>query len=134
MEGIYRYRFQGTIFEEREGFLTSSDAGASFHAAFPANYGDFHVGIYNGEGYSKAEANNQKALQLRGSLRPLPVHPILRGWRLTGFYDADNYVANASSRWPRSRRSGCSGPLRPGQPNTISAARNQVACVPTWKS
>src|SRR5262245_58540264 len=25
MEGIYRYRFQGTIFEEREGFLSSSD-------------------------------------------------------------------------------------------------------------
>jgi hypothetical protein len=37
-EGIYRYRFQGTIFMEREGYLSSSDAGASFHTAFQNNY------------------------------------------------------------------------------------------------
>ncbi len=98
MEGIYRYRFQGTIFPEREGFLTSSDAGASFHTAFPSNYGDVHVGIYNGDGYSKAEANDQKAVQIRGTFRPLPMHPVLRGWRVTGFYDADNYVANAERK------------------------------------
>ncbi len=97
-ENIYRYRFQGTIFPEREGFLTSSDAGVSFHAAFPQNYGDVHVGIYNGEGYSKVEANDQKALQIRGSFRPLPMHPVLRGWRVTGFYDADNYVVNAERK------------------------------------
>jgi hypothetical protein len=97
-EGIYRYRFQGTIFPEREGFLTSSDAGVSFHAAFPQNYGDVHVGIYNGEGYSKVEVNDQKALQIRGSFRPLPMHPVLRGWRVTGFYDADNYVVNAERK------------------------------------
>ncbi len=98
LEGIYRYRFQGTIFPEREGFLTSSDAGVSFHSALPRNYGDFHVGLYNGEGYSKPEANDQKAIQLRGTLRPLPMHPVLRGWRITGFYDADNYVANAERK------------------------------------
>ena len=98
MEWIYRYRFQGTIFPEREGFLTSSDAGVSFHTAFPQNYGDFHVGLYNGEGYSKAEANDQKAVQIRGTVRPLPMHPVLRGWCVTGFYDADNYVANAERK------------------------------------
>jgi hypothetical protein len=91
-EGIYRYRFQGTTFSEREGFLTSSDNGASFHYNFPQNYGDFHAGFYNGEGYSKPEANDTKAFQVRGSVRPLHVHPILKGWRFTGFYDADAYV------------------------------------------
>ena len=30
-EGIYRYRFQGTMFVERAGFMSSSDAGVSFH-------------------------------------------------------------------------------------------------------
>ena len=54
-ENIYRYRFQGTTFADREGYLTSSDAGASFHYNFPANYGDVHVGYYNGDGYSKSE-------------------------------------------------------------------------------
>jgi hypothetical protein len=96
LEGVYRYRFQGTIVAEREGFLTSSDAGVSFHAALPHNYGDIHAGLYNGEGYSKAEANDQKAVQIRATLRPLPMHPVLRGLRVTGFYDADRYVRNAA--------------------------------------
>jgi len=49
-EGIYRYRFQGTVFSERNGqYLSSSDRGASFHYYFPSNYGDAHTGIYNGE-------------------------------------------------------------------------------------
>jgi hypothetical protein len=94
-EGLYRYRFQGTIFAEREGYLTSSDAGVSFHAALPQNYGDIHVGLYNGDGYSKAEANDQKAVQIRGTFRPLPMHPLLRGLRVTAFYDADHYVSHA---------------------------------------
>src|SRR5947209_4663177 len=60
-ENIYRYRFQGTTFTEREGFYNSSDAGAAFHFNFPANYGDVHVGVYNSEGYTRPEVNDQKA-------------------------------------------------------------------------
>ena len=43
MEQVYRYRFQGTVFEEREGFLSSSDVGASFHYSLPGNYGELHA-------------------------------------------------------------------------------------------
>jgi hypothetical protein len=94
-ESIYRYRFQGTTFAEREGFLTSSDLGASFHYNFAKNYGDVHVGYYNGDGYSKPEANNQQAFQIRGTLRPFATQsPVLRGLRVTGFYDGDNYIKN----------------------------------------
>ena len=78
-ESVYRYRFQGPIFADREGYLSSSDAGVSFRTAFPRNYGDVHVGIYNGETYSKPEANDQKAIQIRGTFRPLPAPPTLRG-------------------------------------------------------
>src|SRR5947208_7619355 len=46
-EGIYRYRFQGTMFPEREGYFASADAGASFHYQLPASYGDIHVGTFN---------------------------------------------------------------------------------------
>ena len=95
LEGIYRYRFQGTIFDEREGFLSSSDVGASFHTNLPGNYGDLHVGIYNGETYSRAEVNDQKGFMVRGTVRPVRMHPVLRGLRLTGFYDKDAYVRNA---------------------------------------
>jgi hypothetical protein len=89
MEGIYRYRFQGTIFPDREGFLSSSDVGVSARLNLPDDYGDIHVGYYNGDTYSKAEANDQKAFQIRGSLRPLPKEKDLKGLRFTGFYDHD---------------------------------------------
>ena len=95
MEGIYRYRFQGTVFSEREGFLSSSDAGASLHYALPGNYGDIHGGVYNGENYNKAEVNNQKGWMFRGTVRPLPLSPVLRGFRVTGFIDKDAYLKNA---------------------------------------
>ncbi len=99
MEGIYRYRFQGTIFEEREGFLSSSDNGASFHYNLPQNYGDLHAGVYNGENYNKAEVNDQKGWMLRGTVRPL-AHgaPALRGLRVTGFINNDKYLKRADRR------------------------------------
>ncbi len=94
-ETIYRYRFQGTIFVDREGFLTSSDLGASAHWVFPTNYGDVHVGVYNGEGYTAPEANDQKAFQVRATIRPFPMIPILKGLRVTGFWDHDHYLMDA---------------------------------------
>jgi hypothetical protein len=92
MEGIYRYRFQGTIFEEREGFLSSSDVGVSGRWVIPKEYGDIHAGYYNGDTYSRAEANDQKAFQIRGTLRPLPKMGAAKGLRLTVFYDADKPI------------------------------------------
>ena len=98
-EGIYRYRFQGTVFAEREGYLSSSDAGGSFHYNLPSNYGDLHVGIYNGENYNRAEVNGQKAVQVRGTIRPFAAgEAVLRGLRVHGFYDADSYVRNGERR------------------------------------
>ena len=99
-EGIYRYRFQSAIMVDRDGFLTSSDLGLSGHVGFPDNYGDVHVGIYNGEGYSKAEANDQKGFQMRTSLRPLPGVDIAKGWRITGFLNTDHVAQDqVRERW-----------------------------------
>jgi hypothetical protein len=97
-ESVYRYRFQGTIFLEREGYLSSADVGAAFHYNLPANYGDIQTGFFNGENYNKAEVNNQKAFMFRGTVRPLHLHPVLRGLRLTGYIDKDAYVKNAQRR------------------------------------
>jgi hypothetical protein len=99
IEGIYRYRFQGAVFSDVEGFLTSSDYGASARLAFPENYGDVHLGFYNGDGYQSQNdvngVNNEKAFQIRASVRPAPSVPVVKGLRLTGFYDRDHYFANA---------------------------------------
>jgi hypothetical protein len=98
-ENVYRYRFQGTVFADREGYLSSSDAGASWHYNLPQNFGDLHVGVYNGETYTKFEANNTKAFQVRFTVRPLARQAaVARGLRLTVFYDADSYLKNAEKK------------------------------------
>jgi len=94
-ESIYRYRWQGTLFPEREGYITSSDAGLSGHWNFPGGYGDVHGGFFNGEGYSRAEANDEKGFQIRGSVRPFPLGGIWKGLRLTGFAVQDKYQQDA---------------------------------------
>jgi len=97
-ESIYRYRFQGTSFAERDGGLSSSDLGITARTALGA-YGDVHVGIYNGEGYTRAEVNDQKALMARVTVRPAPTHDIAKGLKLTGYWHKDDYVDGA----PRNR-------------------------------
>lgn len=98
IDGIYRYRFQGTTFEDREVFLSSSDLGLSIHWNMPMNYGDVHVGVYNGDTYAAPEANDQKAFQARVTVRPAPGVAILRGLRITGFYDGDHYQQDAERK------------------------------------
>jgi hypothetical protein len=99
MEGIYRYRFQGTMYVERTGYMSSSDAGMSFHYNFPKNYGDVHVGYYNGENYNRAEVNDQKGFMVRATGRPFARQaPVLRGLRGTFFHVNDHYVKNGDRR------------------------------------
>jgi len=99
IEGVYRYRFQGAIFVDREGFLGSSDYAISTRLNLPGNFGDIHTGVYNGDGYTSTNdqrgINDQKAFMIRATLRPLPSLPILRGLRLSGFYDSDHYFRDA---------------------------------------
>ena len=98
-ESVYRYRFQGTVFAERDGGLPSSDVGAAFRAQLPNNYGDAYIGVFNGEGYAKPEVNDQKALMLRTTLRPLPkAKGIARNLRVTFFYNGDHYVNDGERR------------------------------------
>ena len=82
METVYRYRFQGTIFEDREGFLSSSDFGATFRYNFKQNYGDVHAGFYNGDNYNRLELNDQKAFMIRGTRSA--VRQAFYGTALTG--------------------------------------------------
>jgi hypothetical protein len=100
LEGVYRYRFQGGTMPDRAGYLGSSDNGASVHINFARNYGEVQGGVFNGEGYAKGEANDQKAYQIRATLRPFAQGaPVARGLRVSGFYSADQYIKDG----PRNR-------------------------------
>ena len=60
------------------------------------------TGVYNGEGWAHSEPNNEKALQIRATLRPMPANAALHGLRISGFYDADHYASGL----PRKRAIG----------------------------
>lgn len=79
-ESVYRYRFQGLSFAEQDGALASADVGVSWRSPL-GRYGDVHVGIFNGEGYNRAEVNGEQALMARVTVRPAPGHAVARGLR-----------------------------------------------------
>ena len=97
-EAVYRYRFQGTVFAEREGFMVSSDFGVAIRTLTPGGFGEIMAGVYNGEGYARADPNIQKAFEIRGTLRPFPSGNLPRGLRLTVFYTGDHTAQDAERR------------------------------------
>jgi hypothetical protein len=69
-EGVWGYRFQGTVFPDREGYLTSTDLGASWKVDLPDKRGDLHLSFVNGEGWTKPEGGKYKDVHLRFTLSP----------------------------------------------------------------
>jgi len=85
---INDYRVEGTMFLERVGILNSADYGITFVTllgeemdepfqqnishSYPGRYGSFSVGVYNGGGYHAVEENENKSVETRLSIRPLP--------------------------------------------------------------
>ncbi len=98
-ESINRYRVQGAMFTDREGILPGSgDFGLGYLAQFAGDYGEVNVGVYNGEGYARPEADKHKSVQGRLTVRPFPKGALSKGLRLSGFYDAGWYAAGRPRR------------------------------------
>ncbi len=87
-EHINRYRVQGTMFLERNGVFDSGDYGVTFmtlfgenlneeyqtqvNKSYPGKFGSLAIGIYNGGGYHSIEKNQNKTLEWRVTIRPIP--------------------------------------------------------------
>jgi hypothetical protein len=98
-ESINRYRVQGTMFPEREGLIPgSADFGVSYFTPLPNGYGEVHGGIYNGEGFTQPEANKYKSVQGRLTIRPFPNASLVKGLRVSAFYNAGWYAADRPRR------------------------------------
>jgi len=90
-ESINRYRVQGPMFAEREGLIPGpSDIGASVRVA--GDRTEVHVGVYNGEGYGRAEMDKYKSLQGRVSVRPFSGDSLASSVRISGFYSYGWYA------------------------------------------
>ena len=87
-EHVNRFRLQDTMFAERNHMFNSADAGITFNALlggtidddyqkrvtkyYPGRYGSMSFGIYNGGGYHASEKNENKVIEGRLTIRPLP--------------------------------------------------------------
>jgi hypothetical protein len=90
-ESTNRYRVQGPMFAEREGLIPGpSDVGASFWTR--GERAEFHVGIYNGEGYGRAEADKYKSVQGRASIRAYADDTAETTVHVSGFYSYGWYA------------------------------------------
>jgi hypothetical protein len=79
MEGLWGNRYVSKTFEDSQGVDVASDLGISFKYSLPANFGEFVVGVYNGEGFRYQETNKFKTFRGRLTLEPI------EGLKATGF-------------------------------------------------
>jgi hypothetical protein len=90
-ESTNRYRVQGPMFAEREGLIPGpSDVGASFWAR--GERAEFHVGVYNGEGYGRAEEDKYKSVQGRATVRAYADATAETSIHVSGFYSYGWYA------------------------------------------
>jgi hypothetical protein len=105
-EHINLYRMQDTMFMERNGLFNSADIGILFasklgedlgdehleymNSHYAGRWGSFGVGVFNGGGYHASEKNDNKALEGRLTLRPMP--DLAPGFQVSvfGFYGDGN--------------------------------------------
>jgi hypothetical protein len=87
-EKINEYRVQGSHYLDRIGATSSADFGVitttliggkmdetyqkEVSKGYPGRYGSIAIGVFNGGGYHAIEQNNNKTVQWRLTLRPLP--------------------------------------------------------------
>jgi polyhydroxyalkanoate synthesis regulator phasin len=98
-ENLNWYRCQDTMFLERNNLFNSADVGINFvslfgglmseeyqdkvNNAYPGRYGSMALAVMNGGGYTAAEKNQNKVLEGRLTIRPLP--DIIPGLQLSYF-------------------------------------------------
>jgi hypothetical protein len=90
-ESLNRYRVLGPLFAERLGLIPgATDLGASIKHTRERS--EFHVGVYNGEGYGRAEADRYKSLDGRATFRPFDESSAAGNVSISGFYQYGWYA------------------------------------------
>jgi hypothetical protein len=90
-ESVNRYRVLGPMFAERLALIPgATDLGASVKATGART--QLHVGVYNGEGYGRAELDKYKSIDTRATFRPFDDDSELGKVTLSGFYQYGWYA------------------------------------------
>jgi len=90
-ESLNRYRVLGPFFAERLGLIPGpTDLGVSVKATGERT--EVHVGVYNGEGYGRAEIDKYKSIDGRVTLRPFAKDSAAGNVSISGFYQYGWYA------------------------------------------
>ncbi|MGH9258103.1 MAG: hypothetical protein ACRD3C_26375 [Vicinamibacterales bacterium] len=90
-ESLNRYRVLGPLFAERLQLIPgATDLGASIRATGART--EVHVGVYNGEGYGRAEVDKYKSVDGRATFRPFDEDSELGKVSISGFYQYGWYA------------------------------------------
>jgi hypothetical protein len=90
-ETLNRYRVLGPLFAERLELIPgATDLGASIKATGEKT--EVHVGVYNGEGYGRAEVDKYKSIDGRATFRPFSEDSELGKVSISGFYQYGWYA------------------------------------------
>jgi len=90
-ESLNRYRVLGPLFAERLELIPgATDLGASIKASGART--EVHVGVYNGEGYGRAEVDKYKSVDGRATFRPFAEDSDLGNVSISGFYQYGWYA------------------------------------------
>jgi len=90
-ESVNRYRVIGPFFAERLELIPGpTDLGASVKATRGRT--EVHVGVYNGEGYGRAEIDKYKSVDGRVTLRPFAEDSAVGNVSISGFYQYGWYA------------------------------------------
>jgi hypothetical protein len=90
-EGLNRYRVLGPLFAERLLLIPgATDLGASVRVTGERT--QVHVGVYNGEGYGRAEIDGYKSIDGRATFRPFDEDSELGKVTISGFYQYGWYA------------------------------------------
>jgi polyhydroxyalkanoate synthesis regulator phasin len=112
-ENLNWYRCQDTMFIERNGIFNSADIGINLvslfgglmseeyqnkvNSAYPGRYGSMSLAVMNGGGYSASEQNQNKVLEGRFTVRPLP--DIIPGLQFSYFGTTGKGNTAANPNW-----------------------------------
>lgn len=112
-EHVNWYRCQDTMFIERNDTFNSADIGVTFvsllggtmpeeyqkkvNKYYHGRYGSMSLGIYNGGGYHASEKNENKVLEGRLTIRPLP--GIIPGLQFSYFGTTGNGNKDTEPDW-----------------------------------
>lgn len=103
-EALWGYRFQGTVFPDRSGYLTSTDLGMVLGGEIPKGRGSWQFALVNGEGWKKKEIGKHKDVHLRLTVNPPASAGFWKNFFVAGFFSTGTYDGVSSGPTSRHRR------------------------------